>query len=298
MGFRRVVDCNGKGYLNMPRTRVADDFLSDVRAYQLLSSKEEVQLLKAARYGKTEQERINARNRIVEANQRFVIAVAKRLIGDGSLLDAVNEGNIGLIKAIDHFDGTRRTKFISYAVWWVKKCILEYRETVENAIRLKGKQKVYDYGRKVSKVFFDENGRFPTNEEICEIVSETGKFGKVVPEDFDTVILTAYDFSGEPASGDVYSSSPAHISDERLIAACNTEKEIWERHDAPVIADSYLNTLKCRDREIVKRFFGIGCTQQRPEDIGDYFGLTGTRVSQIVEKSIKKMKDKVINKQI
>ena len=292
MGFRRVVDCRTKGYMNMPRTRVADDYLADVRSYQLLTTDEEVRLLKLAKHGKTERERIEARNRIVEANQRFVVSVAKRLVGDGSLLDAVNEGNIGLIKAIDHFDGTRRNKFISYAVWWVKKCVLEYKETTEATIRLKGKQKVYDFGRKAGRRFFNEHGRVPTNEEICEIVNEDGRFGKTEPEDFETITLTPQDFSGEISNREEsYSATPTYISEERLMTACNTDKDMWEKHDIPVLAEVYLRLLKIREREIVKRYFGIGMEQQKPEDIGDALGLTGNRVSQILTKCMEKMRN-------
>ena len=148
------------------RTAAVSRYMSDVNRYPMVTPKEEEELAFRIRAGDEE-----ALRRLVEANLRFVISVAKQYQGHGmDLPDLINEGNVGLLKAARKFDPSKGFKFISYAVWWIRQSILQALADKSRMVRLPINQ-VNALGKmlKAGAVFLQENGREPSDAEIADL---------------------------------------------------------------------------------------------------------------------------------
>ena len=255
-----------------------DKYLQEIGKEDLITVEEEVEL--AQRIKKGDQE---ALEKLTKANLRFVVSVAKQYQNQGlSLPDLINEGNLGLIKAAEKFDETRGFKFISYAVWWIRQSILQALAEQSRIVRLPLNQ--VGSLNKINKAFAkfeQENERTPSPEELAAVLDLPRE--KVT----DTMRVAGRHVSVDApfADGednnllDVLVNADSPNADRGLInESLGTEIE------------RALATLTEREKDIVKYFFGIGCSEMTLEEIGDKFGLTRERVRQIKEKAIRRLR--------
>ncbi len=261
-----------------PDSPSQDKYLQEIANEHLITVEEEVEL--AQRIKKGDQE---ALEKLTKANLRFVVSVAKQYQNQGlSLPDLINEGNLGLIKAAEKFDETRGFKFISYAVWWIRQSILQALAEQSRIVRLPLNQ--VGSLNKINKAlarFEQENERTPSPEELAvaldlpkEKVSDTMRVaGRHVSVDAPFA-------DGEDNSLlDVLVNTDSPNADRGLInESLGTEVE------------RALATLTDREKDIIKYFFGIGCSEMTLEEIGEKFGLTRERVRQIKEKAIRRLR--------
>jgi RNA polymerase primary sigma factor len=256
-----------------------DKYLQEIGREDLITVEEEVELAQRIRNG----DRV-ALEKLTRANLRFVVSVAKQYQNQGlSLPDLINEGNLGLIKAAEKFDETRGFKFISYAVWWIRQSILQALAEQSRIVRLPLNQ--VGSLNKINKAFSkfeQENERRPSPEELADVLD--------IPVDkiIDTMKVSGRHISVDApfVEGEDNSLLDVMVNDDspnadRLLINESLSKEI-ER----VLAFS----LSDRERDIVKKFFGIGVPEMTLEEIGDEFGLTRERVRQIKEKAIRKLR--------
>ncbi|MDD7343278.1 MAG: RNA polymerase sigma factor RpoD/SigA [Bacteroidales bacterium] len=261
------------------RTESLQKYLQEISRIPLLSPDEEVALAERIRKGDME-----ARDRLVCANLRFVVSVAKQYQNQGlSLADLIDEGNIGLIKAATKFNETLGFKFISYAVWWIRQTILQAIGEKARVVQLPLNQ--VGLQNKIAKTvatFEQEHERKPSNEEIAALL------GMPVEK-----IETALKASGKQVSVD------APFSDDdtnRLIDVIpnngtpSTDSALNQESLSKELNQLMQTQLTPRERNIVKMFFGIGCQEQTLEEIGAKFNLTRERVRQIKEKAIRRLK--------
>ena len=249
-----------------------DKYLQEIGKEELITVEEEVEL--AQRIKKGDQE---ALEKLTKANLRFVVSVAKQYQNQGlSLPDLINEGNLGLIKAAEKFDETRGFKFISYAVWWIRQSILQALAEQSRIVRLPLNQ--VGSLNKINKAFArfeQEHERTPSPEELAtELVTDTLRVaGRHVSVDAPFA-------DGEDNSLlDVLVNPDSPNADRGLInESLSTE------------VDRALETLTERERDIIKYFFGIGCSEMTLEEIGEKFDLTRERVRQIKEKAIRRLR--------
>ncbi len=255
-----------------------DKYLQEIGKEDLITVEEEVEL--AQRIKKGDQE---ALEKLTKANLRFVVSVAKQYQNQGlSLPDLINEGNLGLIKAAEKFDETRGFKFMSYAVWWIRQSILQALAEQSGIVRLPINQ--VGSLNKINKAFAkfeQENERTPSPEELAAVLDLPRE--KVT----DTMRVAGRHVSVDApfADGednnllDVLVNADSPNADRGLInESLGTEIE------------RALATLTEREKDIVKYFFGIGCSEMTLEEIGDKFGLTRERVRQIKEKAIRRLR--------
>ncbi len=254
-----------------------DKYLQEIGKEELITVEEEVEL--AQRIKKGDQE---ALEKLTKANLRFVVSVAKQYQNQGlSLPDLINEGNLGLIKAAEKFDETRGFKFISYAVW-IRQSILQALAEQSRIVRLPLNQ--VGSLNKINKAFArfeQEHERTPSPEELASELE--------LPKEKVTDTLRV---AGRHVSVD------APFSD----GEDNSLLDVLVNHDSPnadrgLISESLstevdraLETLTERERDIIKYFFGIGCSEMTLEEIGEKFDLTRERVRQIKEKAIRRLK--------
>ena len=253
-------------------------YLQEIGKVELITAEEEVELARRIKNGDRD-----ALEKLTKANLRFVVSVSKQYQNQGlSLPDLINEGNLGLIKAAQRFDETRGFKFISYAVWWIRQCILQALAEQSRIVRLP----LNKIGalNKINRAFTQleqEHEREPSPDEVAEILD--------LPEDkiASTLELQGRHLSvdapfqdGEDNSLlDVLSNPDSPDTDEFLIEE-SLKQEI----------ERTLNTLPDKESKVIRRFYGIGCKQMSLEEIGEKFNLTRERVRQIKEKAIRRLK--------
>ena len=250
-----------------------DKYLQEIGKEDLITVEEEVE--RAQRIRKGDQE---ALDKLTKANLRFVVSVAKQYQNQGlSLPDLINEGNLGLIKAAEKFDETRGFKFISYAVWWIRQSILQALAEQSRIVRLPLNQ--VGSLNKINKAFArfeQEHERTPSPEELAnELELPKEKVSDTLRVAGRHISVDAPFADGE----DVLVNTDSPNADRGLInESLSTE------------VNRALETLTERERDIIKYFFGIGCSEMTLEEIGEKFDLTRERVRQIKEKAIRRLR--------
>ena len=255
-----------------------DKYLQEIGRKELITVDEEVELAQRIRQGDQA-----ALDKLVSANLRFVVSVAKQYQNQGlSLPDLIDEGNLGLIKAAQKFDETRGLKFISYAVGWIRQSILQALAEQSRIVRLPLNQvgSLNKIGKALSR-FEQEHERRPSAEELAEQLDvPVDKISDTMKVSGRHVSVDAPFVDGEDNSLlDVLPNDDSPMADSSL----NQESLSKEVNRA-------LDQLNPRERDILKMFFGIGCLEMTLEEIGAKFDLTRERVRQITEKAIRRLK--------
>jgi RNA polymerase primary sigma factor len=255
-----------------------DKYLQEIGKVELISPEDEVVLARRIRSGDRE-----ALSKLVKANLRFVVSVAKQYQNQGmSLPDLINEGNLGLMKAAQRFDETRGFKFISYAVWWIRQAILQALAEQARIVRLPV-NKIGSINR-INRAFAkleQEYEREPSSQEIADILEmASDEVKEALKTNGRTVSMDAPISSEEDNTMyDVLQSSDAPSPDRNLI----NESLAYEIERA-------LSTLSSRESKVLKLYFGINMKHPFTlEEIGEELGLTRERVRQIKEKAIKRI---------
>ena len=262
------------------RTQTLDKYLHSIGREPLLTVDEEVELARRIKQGDK-----SALDRLVRSNLRFVVSVAKQYHNQGvELTDLISEGNLGLVKAAEKFDETRGFKFISYAVWWIRQAIQQAIPEQSRVVRLpQNRLGEISKVRKAMLDFEQEFMRQPSNEELAEILGmSVEKVADALSYNALSVSLDA-PFGGEEDDGcllDVVSSSDAPKPDESLSRKESLAIEIQR----------VLSRLEDREREVIQKSFGIGCTEMTLEEIAEEYNLTRERVRQIKEKAIRRLR--------
>ncbi len=255
-----------------------DKYLQEIGKVELISPEDEVMLARRIKSGDPD-----ALSKLVNANLRFVVSVAKQYQNQGmSLPDLINEGNLGLMKAAQRFDETRGFKFISYAVWWIRQAILQSLAEQARIVRLPV-NKIGSINR-INRAFArleQEFEREPSSLEIAEVL-------EMAPEEVKESLKT----NGRTVSMD------APISSEED----NNMYDVMQSNDTPspdknLINESLayeieraLSTLSPREAKVLKLYFGINMKHPFTlEEIGEELVLTRERVRQIKEKAIKRI---------
>ena len=260
-----------------------DKYLVEIGRAPLISIDEEIDLAQKIRKGGTEGAR--AKEKLVTANLRFVVSVAKQYQHQGlSLTDLIDEGNIGLVKAAEKFDETRGFKFISYAVWWIRQSILQAIAEQSRIVRLPLNQvgSLNKINREINK-FEQQFQRKPSLSELSTVTKiEEEKIDQSLMADSHHVSIDAPFQDGENNSMvDIMAGG----DDSR------TDRQVDHESMALELESVLKKVLKEREITIIRECFGIACHEKGLEEIGDQLGLTRERVRQIREKSIAKLRD-------
>lgn len=256
-----------------------DKYLLEIGKIELITAEEEVDLAKKIHQGD-----LIARDRLVNANLRFVVSVSKQYQHQGlSLPDMINEGNLGLIKAAERFDETRGFKFISYAVWWIRQSILQALAEQARIVRLPINRIVHI--NKLKRTITELEQKYEREPTISEI-SQTLELN---PSDIKKAISN----SGRDISMD----SPLSNEDGGTLYDVLISEEA-SSPDKELLSDSLgkeieraLNTLPLREAEIIRLYYGLnGKHSQTLEEISEEFNITRERIRQLKEKAINRLK--------
>ncbi len=254
-------------------------YLKEIGQIKLLSVEEEVDLAKRVSEGDQE-----AKNKLTEANLRLVVSIAKKYSGRGlHILDLIQEGNTGLIRAVDKFDWTKGNKFSTYATWWIRQAITRAIADQARTIRVPVHMvEVINKATRCNRKLVQELGREPTVEEIAaELGLPVEKIIEANRTAADTLSLdTPVDVEEDTSIGsfveDERTPGPADATSNALLA--EALKEI-------------LDTLTEREADVLRMRFGMhdGRTHTL-EEVGQIFGVTRERIRQIENKAIRKLR--------
>ena len=254
-------------------------YLKEIGKVPLLSAEEEIELAKRMEIGDQE-----AKKRLAEANLRLVVSIAKRYVGRGMLfLDLIQEGNLGLIKAVEKFDYRKGYKFSTYATWWIRQAITRAIADQARTIRIPVHMvETINKLIRVSRQLLQELGREPSPEEIAEEMS--------MPVDRVREILK---ISQEPVSLEtpIGEEEDSHLGD------------FIQDEQVPVPADAaaftllkeqlveVLGTLTEREQKVLRLRFGLDDGRARTlEEVGTVFNVTRERIRQIEAKALRKLR--------
>ena len=262
-------------------------YMKELRKLPVMSIDEEISYAEKILQGNLE-----ARKKLIEANLRLVVKIARKYVNQGvSTLDLIEEGNIGLIKAVEKFDPSRNCRFSTYATWWIKqsieRAIANFSRTIRLPIHISSR--IYRISKIISK-YMEKEGREPTAEEI---VLETCLSADFVQNLFSIVtktysLETIIDEDGKLTLEDTLSNS----SFEEPLSAYEHAKRVEE------IA-SWVDALGGDEKRVIMLRYGLdGDDPQTLEHIGKLFGVTRERIRQIEQKSLNKLRKMVKRKNI
>jgi len=257
-----------------------DQYLRDVSKHELITPEEEIELGRRARAGDEE-----AVQRLVRANLRFVISVAKKYQNRGvSLIDLIQEGNVGLVTAARKFDPDQGVKFISYAVWWIRQAILSALANQGRAVRVP-LNRASDLAR-----IFRERERLKQELRRDPSAEELAKAAKLTPEVVESLqTLNAAEIRLDAPIGD---SDDSQLVERFILEeAAEPEVTVEERLLAEQI-ERALDTLSPRDARVLRLYFGLeGGREHTLEEIGNVLGVTRERVRHLRDRALKRLRE-------
>ena len=254
-------------------------YLKEIGRVALLKAEQEVHYAKLIEQGDEE-----AKNQLTEANLRLVVSIAKKYIGRGmSFLDLIQEGNMGLIRAVEKFDYHKGYKFSTYATWWIRQAITRAIADQARTIRIPVHMvETINKLVRVSRRLLQELGREPNDEEIAEEMGITPeKVREITKVSQDPVSLeTPIGEEEDSHLGDFVEDKEATApSDAASLTMLRTEVE------------DILDTLTPRERRVLQLRFGLIDGHQRTlEEVGKRFGVTRERIRQIEAKALRKLR--------
>ena len=260
-------------------------YLKEIGRVPLLSPEEETELALKIQAGGPDGEK--AKQRLSEANLRLVVSIAKRYVGRGmQFLDLIQEGNLGLIKAVEKFDHTKGFKFSTYATWWIRQAITRAIADQARTIRIPVHMiETINKLIRTSRYLVQELGRDPTPEEIADRMEyPVDKVKKVLKIAKEPISLET------PIGDEEDSSLGDFIEDKKAVAPA---EEVVNTKLSEQIA-SVLADLTPREEQVLRKRFGIGEKSDHTlEEVGKLFNVTRERIRQIEAKALRKLRHPV-----
>ena len=258
-------------------------YLNEIGTYSLLTAEEEAELGRII-HDESGEKQEAAKKKLAESNLRLVVSIAKKFIGRGlPLMDLIQEGNIGLLKAVDRFDYTMGNRFSTYAAWWIKQSIMRALADQSRNIRVP-----VHVAESINRLLKDQKelaqklGHEPTVEELSE---ETGipveKITEMLNSSLDSISI-------DSSVGEDNSTLQDYISDDQSSNAPDfeiTQKMLKEE------LNKALDSLDERERSVLEYRYGLKDGNVHTlEEIGNMYGITRERVRQIESRAIRKLK--------
>ena len=271
------------GDLSVPKTVSINDpvrmYLKEIGKISLLSLDEELELSERVANGDEE-----AKNKLAESNLRLVVSIAKRYVGRNlSFLDLIQEGNMGLMKAVDKFDATKGYKFSTYATWWIRQAITRAIADQAKTIRVPVHMvETINKLKRTQRQLTLELNREPTEEELAKKMNiPVEKIREIIKIDVDPISLEKPTREDEDSCVADFIKDESNMSPEEYAINSKLKDEIAE----------VLLTLTEREEQVLRLRFGLeDGTCRTLEEVGNMFGVTRERIRQIEAKALRKLR--------
>lgn len=255
-------------------------YLKSIGNHPRLTAEEEKELSEKALTGDQE-----AQTKLVECNLKLVVPIAKRYMGCGlPLLDLIQEGNLGLMKAAEKYDGSKGFRFSTYATYWIRQAISRALGDQSRTIRIPANMvELLTKVRRASAELLQVLRREPTEQEIADhIGADLEKVQTIMDMAQATASLDlAVDDDGETTMGDLVADSNAENPYENMVNEANRQ-----------IVEDVLATLSNKEADILRMRFGIGADRAMTlEEVGQHYGVTRERIRQVENKAIRKLRN-------
>lgn len=257
-----------------------DHYLKEVSRHELITPEEEIELGHRAQAGDEDAVQMLAR-----ANLRFVISIAKKYQNRGvSLIDLIQEGNVGLITAARKFDPDQGVKFISYAVWWIRQAILAALANQGRSVRVP-----LNRASDLARIFRErerlkqEMGRDPTTEEVAAAA-------KLTPETVE--YLSTLNASEVRLDAPIGETDDSQLVDRFVVDEADEPEEAVEDRIMSERVGAALETLQERDAKVLRLYYGLeGNKEHTLEEIGNMLGVTRERVRQLRDRALRRLRE-------
>lgn len=272
----------------LERTRIITDYLHDIKKYPVLTKEEENELIKQIREGNEE-----ARTKLINCNLKFVFAIAKCYTTDDKLLDLVNEGNFGLMLAIKEYDINKPNRFLSYAVWYIRRSINYYLINDNMLVKRTNGARINTKLANINSKYYNENGRLPSESEIIDILEKQYNVKIQYEKDlYDIKTQSIYEtLDDSNNNNNTVENSKDFVS---KTASYNDYENTVDAEYNEYLVHTFLSTLNEKDMTIMKMYFGVEeykeIGPQTFYDIALNVNMSSERIRQIVKKTIQKLK--------
>ena len=268
------------GYINTDHA--INTYLKEINKYKVLTATEEADLIEKMKNGDAA-----AKSLLIASNQRFVYAVAKRYGNDDNVLDLVNEGNIGLMQALETFDSSKGNRFLSYAIWYIRREINAYLNNDNLLIRKTNNTKTVYKISKIKAKFYSENNRYPDVDEMAAILE--AEYGVKIKDKTDLLDITTTSINTcfDDEDSRAFENTPYFT--ERTAVENEYQAEMDQEYNSAV-SGALMSILSEREETVIKMAFGIGYNKEYTNhEIGEEIGMSAERVRQIKNAAIAKM---------
>ncbi|HBJ81534.1 MULTISPECIES: RNA polymerase sigma factor RpoD [Pseudothermotoga] len=254
-------------------------YLREIGKIPLLTPSQERELARRAQIGNK-----RAKEKLIESNLRLVVSIAKRYIGRGlPFLDLIQEGNIGLLKAVEKFDWKKGYKFSTYATWWIRQAITRAIADQARTIRIPVHMvETINKLNRITREYYQKHGEQPSLEELAKLMDKpVDKVEEILQASKETVSLEA------PVGEDEDSTVGDFVADENITSPKKEAMRMLMREEL----EKVLKTLNPREAMVLKMRYGLLDGKAKTlEEVGQYFNVTRERIRQIEVKALRKLR--------
>lgn len=266
-------------------TNIYELYLNEIRKYGTINNDQIREYLIRYKNG-TEEECKVIKERLVGSLQRLVLAIAKKYVRAGNIMDLIGEGNIGLLSAIENYNINSESKFTTYATYWVRREIIRYLTLKEPIVIPPNAVKLATYLPKTRQELWSKNCRAPMVEEIQDALNEKYNLNIQYKSDLYPYQPTSIDEHYESdADGQEYLKDTQYNTATK---SCNID-EMDEKNDKDIVINQVLSGVNERDAYIIRSVYGIGCEPKTIECVANEIGIGYERVRQITTNSVPKL---------
>lgn len=278
-----------------PRENALTQYLCEVRKYEVLTSEEQMELIRVYHSNRTSPEGIAAKEKVIKSNLRFALSVAKASAKEDNIMDLIQEANIGLSDAVECYEFGKGCNFISYAIFHIRKRINRYIIDNENKVRRTNQAKTFFSLSKIRSSFAQEYGREPTNEELLNAFNEKmASNGQIGVKNVEDVITLSFNSIDTDRDDDSDADSFVLKAFEMGTASVNAHIREEENEYNEWLVGKYIMFLKDKERDMVVKRFGLfGGREYSEAEIGKLYGIEAESVNGKIRRALKKIREKV-----